>query len=182
METSDTLSYYDRGPGAAIPSPQDDTLLLGEHLSRRTPLNPFLKLLIGSASPSSTSIFLHERNRPDGKTRLVAMFPINRRTDSTGRSFIECAIFVFDPGTIFRRPVESISLNSWHSLPAFGDTMKIYSGQPDPLDHSHFTIELKTFAERFICDGWLRNDDTVVLEPRPPVPIPVPTSSPASSQ
>jgi hypothetical protein len=45
--------------------------------------------------------------------------------------------------------------------------LKLYAGQPDPKDASHFTIRYTAGEEEGFIDGWLQDDDTVKLKQRP---------------
>jgi hypothetical protein len=59
--------------------------------------------------------------------------------------------------------------DSWESgriEPHLQNIMRIFSGQPDPKDESHFTIGYELDGTPGVIDGWLLSDQTVVLEPR----------------
>ena len=45
-------------------------------------------------------------------------------------------------------------------------TLRIYAGQPDATDASHFTIAYQAGEKKGIIDGWLKEDDTVELKLR----------------
>lgn len=47
-----------------------------------------------------------------------------------------------------------------------GDRVRIYAGQTDPADASHFTIEYDKPDGRHLIDGWLAEDDQVLLQER----------------
>jgi hypothetical protein len=44
--------------------------------------------------------------------------------------------------------------------------VRLFAGQPDPNDSSHFTFEYEINGRRDIVDGWLEADDTVTLKCR----------------
>jgi hypothetical protein len=44
--------------------------------------------------------------------------------------------------------------------------LKLYAGQPDAQDESHFTIEYETPAGKGTIDGWLQPEDRVKLKVR----------------
>jgi hypothetical protein len=50
--------------------------------------------------------------------------------------------------------------------PHLRDVFRIFAAQPDAKDPSHFTISYELDGRPGIIDGWLRNDLTVVLDPR----------------
>jgi hypothetical protein len=47
-----------------------------------------------------------------------------------------------------------------------GQVMRFFAGQADPADPSHFTIKYEYNGQPGGIDGWLRDDGSVVLEPR----------------
>jgi hypothetical protein len=72
----------------------------------------------------------------------------------------------------YGNPLSSLSVRS----PKIGDMfrfavapdehLKLLTGQADPTDESHFTIDYETPRGRGTIDGWLMPDDTVKLELR----------------
>lgn len=46
------------------------------------------------------------------------------------------------------------------------NVFRLFAGQPDTKDSSHFTIAYELDDQPGIIDGWLLNDETVALEPR----------------
>jgi len=59
--------------------------------------------------------------------------------------------------------------DSWESgriEPHLSNVMRIFSGQPDPKDESHFTISYELDGNPGVIDGWLLRDQTVALQPR----------------
>jgi hypothetical protein len=44
--------------------------------------------------------------------------------------------------------------------------MRVYAGQPDPADASHFTIAYDLDGHPGVINGWLKADGSIVLEPR----------------
>lgn len=50
--------------------------------------------------------------------------------------------------------------------PHLRGVFRIFVGQPDPNDRSHFTITYELDGRPGVIDGWLRNDLTVVLAPQ----------------
>jgi hypothetical protein len=49
---------------------------------------------------------------------------------------------------------------------------RVFVGQPDPKDASHFTIRYEVGAEQGIIDGWLGDDDAIRLQARGPWAVP----------
>jgi hypothetical protein len=48
----------------------------------------------------------------------------------------------------------------------YRDQLRVFAGQPDPADPSHFTIAYDLDGRPGIIDGWLKPDGSVQLEPR----------------
>ena len=46
------------------------------------------------------------------------------------------------------------------------DQWRLFTGQPDPADPTHFTLTLRYKSQTATLDGWLRDDDTILIEPR----------------
>jgi hypothetical protein len=50
--------------------------------------------------------------------------------------------------------------------PHLSQVFRVFAGQPDPRNASHFTIGYEVDGKPGTIDGWLLKDLTVVLEPR----------------
>lgn len=46
------------------------------------------------------------------------------------------------------------------------DRLRVFAGQPDPSDESHFTIAYDLDGQPGVIDGWLNSDGSIKLEPR----------------
>jgi hypothetical protein len=127
---------------------------------------------------SSLVVFSHLLRSASGQERIVGVDFYPR----SGGGLQMVYVSALQLGNIVGAPVDTNQLCAGQSLPPFEKRLIVYAGQPDLRDHSHFTIDLDADDQRLHIDGWLRDDGTVLFESRPPVPIPTPTSSPASSQ
>lgn len=138
------------------------------------PWNNYYTLLSPPGAQSNGTAFLHERTSPIGHRRLVAVDSgaMSRGRDALGIFFVAR---VFIPGTLVKSPVEiPIGFEQCRMEARAG--LRIQAGQIDPSDPSHFTIEVqspdaKGAVSKIIIDGWLRDDDSVLLEPRAAVLI-----------
>jgi hypothetical protein len=102
---------------------------------------------------------LHERTSPDGKTRLVA---VNLHSAGCfGERTMIARVFV--PASLFSQPREVIGAGGSRSVTG---TAKVYSATCDSSDPSHFVITYEDARQRCVLDGWLTDDDRVVLEER----------------
>lgn len=130
-------------------------------------------------------VFMHERRSPAGNRRLVAIHGIffvtlDGMANISSPSFFPTVIV---PGSILRKPMHVVGTGEHTPHIEMLGWITLLESQPDPDDPSHFTIVMQnTLNERFIVDGWLRDDDTVLLEPRDVVPIPPPSSLPGWSR
>ena len=51
----------------------------------------------------------------------------------------------------------------------YGNKLRLFAGQPDPADPTHFTIRYQLDGKEGVIDGWLRDND-VILKPREGAP------------
>jgi hypothetical protein len=121
--------------------------------------------MTGMAADQSETIFLHKMRRPDGTVRLV----------SISRDFVN----VWAPGS-FGTPAQCLwtaqgpqpndvgapwgaaSLN----LTSASEGFKVYAGQCDSHDPSHLTVKVVTNGAISFIDGWLGNDDKLLIAAR----------------
>jgi hypothetical protein len=122
--------------------------------------------------PYYNIVFLHELRSPAGHLRLVAV------NYFVGTGAFEC--FVFQPaswgGQLVRANppgspgsgtphVLDLVLSDFTATPQ-KNLLRIYEGQPDDLDKSHFTIKYEMSGQTGLIDGWLRDNEEVRLRPR----------------
>jgi hypothetical protein len=115
-------------------------------------------------------VFLHGRRTPAGEQRLilVELMKVNSVPQLYAR-----AIHL----DLFSNPITTSA--NFHTLPPgpshpLPDVPRLYAGQPDPTDDSHFTIKYEYSDRSGILDGWLKDDDSIVIEPRNEEPAFVP--------
>lgn len=118
--------------------------------------------------------FLHRLKNPRGETRLVGIdlspldddlwfyprvvIPAGLSTDARpARTRKEYSLLPLD-----RQLHVALGLEKSSST----DAIRVYCGQPDPDDPTHFTIALEVNGAREVLDGWLQDDETVLLKPR----------------
>jgi hypothetical protein len=115
--------------------------------------------------------FMHERISPAGHRRLVVVHYFPER-DTFTAGFIEgynYSTTAITPGTILDAPTVAQRMyvidvmSSWPRLPPL---VRMYAGQPDPADASHFTIRYQMWGQEDVLDGRLKDDDSVTLTPR----------------
>jgi hypothetical protein len=142
----------------------------------------FYALASGDNLQSSGTVFLHERTSEAGQRRLVAVdvlsFLMNVNEQYTTlypRAIVPGSAFALPRPVVRSIPQEGLQLGKMRPL----NPTSIYPGQADPDDASHFTIRLVHGETTTIVDGWLRNDDAVLLQPRKPT---WPSSLPATME
>jgi hypothetical protein len=118
--------------------------------------------------------FLHGRTNPRGERRLVGvdLSPIDEEFWLYPRVVVPAGLTT-DP-----RPAKTHA--EYATLPADRqrllalalvkdsrkDAVRVFAGQPDPDDPTHFTIRLEVNGVPETVDGWLQDDETVLLKPR----------------
>jgi hypothetical protein len=121
-------------------------------------------------------VFLHERTSPAGHRRLVCVryFP---PADSFTATFIdgfdvEC--LAVHPATWSTGPITIPGINAFDVISGFPrrpPNVRVYAGQVDPDDPSHFTVRYQMWGREDTLDGRLDDAGRVTLTPRnPPQP------------
>lgn len=120
----------------------------------------------GSGIPrTSGTLFLHERSTPIGKRRLVVVDVVSIK----GTRDLQVQSRVFEP-PVGIAPARLISAaTETLGLPADPGHLQIFAGQIDPKNASHFILTYAIGNHHGLIDGWLKNDQTVILELRNPL-------------
>lgn len=141
-------------------------------------------------SASYPIVYMHERKTPAGERMLVL---VRARGGNPSNIPKVCELVLsaaaIRPATPFRPADMVIPIQGSSGLAQETIVSEIgveqWSSRSDEDDSSHFIIELAPSGHypgrRTTIDGWLKNDGSVLMEPRPVEIIPPPTSSPASS-
>lgn len=116
----------------------------------------------------SDALFLHARRRPDGQQRVVWVTIGYASTANGIRLQLESDVLI--PGTTLN-PGRRVSATSGPLLAdSNGNAPRIYAGQPDPADESHFTMQFEFPDGRSgTIYGRLTHRDTVDLQIEPPL-------------
>lgn len=113
-------------------------------------------------------LFLHARRSPSGQRRLLAITA--RPVAGYPLANAACTISVVHPATAWRNA--DLVASNWISDPLWrvGDRrfIRFYAGQADPNDPTHFTLAFETDRHKGLLDGWLRDDESVLLQVRKP--------------
>jgi hypothetical protein len=122
---------------------------------------------------STGTLFLHIRTSPSGHARLVAIDLSGSVLHSGGKDYPSCSLHLISPGSLLNPPTEVLgeSLDCKVALESYRSNVVLYPGQSDFADASHFTMRFVIKDENNaesegLIDGWLTDDDHVLLETR----------------
>ncbi len=121
----------------------------------------------GFGPQSSGTVFLHQRSTPRGQRRLVAIDLVFNPLSH--ERIITMSERVLVPATPLRGPRAEPSTIRGDGLlipVSPTDRLRVFAGQPDPNDASHFTIEYDLNGTRHVLDGWLVDEATIKIEER----------------
>jgi hypothetical protein len=117
-------------------------------------------------------VFLHERSAKGGTPRLVAIDYVHADAFDEANTKKERIFFsnVWDVANGSKLP-QRFHMFSNAGVPLLaklhkGQKLRLYAGQPDDDDPSHFTIRYEVEHQSGMIDGWLQADDTVKLQVR----------------
>jgi hypothetical protein len=116
-------------------------------------------------------LFMHDRRKPSGETRLVVVripSPIKGISLTHFPLYVQLihpAVALLPPRLVYGQTIHNPAPMPSPSEPHHD---RYYAGQADPADASHFTITCEINGQPGLIDGWLRDDDSVLLEARKP--------------
>jgi hypothetical protein len=129
-----------------------------------------------SAAPAAGVLFLHERTSPSGARRLVVVLS-DFMTDTKPKFIAGYDVDAFAHGQASwsQPPGEDVCYWDIDVLDSVSPTpphVRVYAGQADAGDRSHFTIRYEVDGAAKIVDGYLQDgpmagSTAVVLTPRP---------------
>jgi hypothetical protein len=106
--------------------------------------------------------YFHRMKSPRGNIRLVGVDIIPQR-----RGELYFWVRIIKPATLLSKPalVPRFAAGNYRVQRA-SDSFRLLAGQSDPHDAGHFTIEVIEDNRHGIIDGWLQDNDFVLMEPR----------------
>ncbi|HET6252082.1 MAG TPA: hypothetical protein VFE47_30635 [Tepidisphaeraceae bacterium] len=126
-------------------------------LLERIPVDGSPKRLRGGTA------FLHQRCANGGFPRLVQVAIYSSKIGKARERNINWR--VIRPGTFSKNPYVVFSGDA--SFPTLdSEEMRVFAGEPDPHDPSHFSIQYEIGKSRGVLDGRLQSDDSVVISIR----------------
>ena len=115
-------------------------------------------------------VFVHQRGSPRGNVRLVGIDVYFEWVSPSGSnehpSFSLCSDVLRPGGMTRSSKVMAYTFPFEFRRLQPSDELRIFAGQPDPVDASHFTIAYEMNSQKGIVDRWLQDDDTVKLKLR----------------
>ena len=130
-----------------------------------------------SSPPAIAVIFMGERKTPSGEPRLVVVTYFPYPAAGGNSRFVygyEFIAYVLTPGTLGSAPMvyRNTGGNERMAFSPNPARVRVYAGQPDATDASHFTIRCIIDGIETIIDGHLDDRERVTLTPRPAKPGP----------
>ena len=117
----------------------------------------------GVGDGSSCGIFVHAMHRPDG-TKCLVELNLDSPVFSNGFKYywMEYCVWIVSPVANFAHGARAdfTYIDDRHKW-------RIYAGQPDPTNATHFTFDYEINGQRHTCDAWLNNSNQLVLSTRP---------------
>ena len=114
----------------------------------------------GCGNPQSEGLaFLHERHRDAGRRQLIVLGVERSGTLQDGTHIL----YLFPTLIDADRPAGNRSRSPLALTFAPSDRVRIYAGQPDPADASHFTVGYDVNGAAGSIDCWLDPDDGVAF-------------------
>ena len=164
---------FDNGPHAfAGATPSRDIVSLPNSEGRSAlPATRFITLL--SPRHPTATLFLHERKNSLRQSRLVyvmghGVFPVRAGQLSDSDTELMIDALVYQPGSAFKEALEMNVQQPFLDVQvrAAGKPVRLFAGQVETDDPSHFSILCEIGDKRSIIDGWLMDNDTLKLEKR----------------
>jgi len=121
---------------------------------------------------SSGCLFLGKRINRNGQERLVAIDAIATFDGGSDSRPLSFSARVFTIASLFHKPSEvtrpAVNVIELGNPPLDCRFTRIFAGQSDTSNQSHFNIRFESEGNPGIIDGYLHNDDSVTLEVRRP--------------
>jgi hypothetical protein len=139
------------------------------HLQDLLPAKPWGSRI---ATPMAT-IFMHAVQTPAGQRRLVIVRYSPEQGTFTPRFVSDRNTFWVSivPAPLVGTPtstMESVAGDFSSAWPRQPPNVRIFAGQPDPADPSHFTIRYQMWGQEDIIDGTIDDQEQVSFRPRNP--------------
>ncbi|MDP9172986.1 MAG: hypothetical protein M3O30_03865 [Planctomycetota bacterium] len=142
----------------------DDSLKSPSSASAEPGMTARVNRFIGEAN-TNVVIFVHELHRPDGESRLVAVDVAYGHYSQPNMLDVHANVWV--PGTLGKMPLFArMDWNSLH-LPSDSKRVRLFAGQADPQNQTHFWFHYEVDAASYNADGWLDNNDQILIAQRP---------------
>jgi hypothetical protein len=115
----------------------------------------------GSIFPQKALVFMHGRTGPGGRRFIIWVHAGRPNRASQPRGIWVAAMGHADDGPFWPCQADRRGLLNI-PVPA-GATVRLFAGQPDPIDQARFTIRYKVDGVPGTIEGRLNADDTVTF-------------------
>ena len=126
-----------------------------------------LNAVIGRQIQTWGTLFLHERATPTSKRKLLVGVDIAGWSRG-GPVVLFARVRTIAPAAPMRLPTQANVAHPSVVLATTESPLRLFAGQPDVNDASHFTIDFVIGDAKGVIDGWLKEDGSVLLERRTP--------------
>ena len=126
-----------------------------------------LNAAIGQQIQTWGTLFLHERATPNSKRKLLVGVDVAGWSRG-GPVVLFARVRTIAPAAPMRLPTQAKVEHPSVMLATSESPLRLFAGQPDPNDASHFTVDYAVGDVKGIIDGWLKEDGSVLLERRSP--------------
>ena len=124
-----------------------------------------LNVAIGQQIQTWGTLFLHERRTPQSSRPLLVGVDIAGWSRG-GPVVLFARVRTIAPAAPMRLPTQAKVDHPSVVLSPTEGPVRLFAGQPDANDASHFTIDYAVGDAKGIIDGWLKEDGSVALEKR----------------
>jgi hypothetical protein len=124
-----------------------------------------LNAAIGQQIQTWGTLFLHERATPQAKRKLLVGVDIAGWSRG-GPVVLFARVRTIAPAAPIRLPRQAKVDHPSVVLATTDSPLRLFAGQADPNDASHFTIDYAFGDAKGVVDGWLKEDGSVLLEKR----------------
>ena len=124
-----------------------------------------LNAAIGQQIQTWGTLFLHERATPQSQRKLLVGVDIAGWSRG-GPVVLFARVRTIAPAAPMRLPTQAKVEHPSVVLATTEAPLRLFAGQADPNDASHFTIDYAISDATGVIDGWLKEDGSVLLERR----------------
>lgn len=104
------------------------------------------------------TVFLHTRRTFVGDSERLVFVSTTLQTTPGGYDLWLCLTSLVPRSVMPGSSVEEVVRDGYRIAVPRGQRLRLFAGQPDPTDPTHFTFDYELGGSRGTIDGWLRED------------------------